>query len=80
MMLSNPARVMRAQLRVISLSDDCRYVPLKPISQGGIIVVRDVKPDEQETLVEAVKAHGPTSTDDDEPEPEAPEPFAWSET
>ncbi|KAK4879008.1 hypothetical protein RN001_007154 [Aquatica leii] len=74
--LSNPARILRQQLKVISLNDGSQYVPLKDVSIGGIIMVRNLKPGEEE-LVEPVAAFGPKG--DDEKEPEPPEPFEWSE-
>lgn len=78
--LSNPARVMRAQLRVLSLPEG-RYTALKPVAHGGILMVRDRRPNEEVELVEAVKAHGPNTAgeDDDLPEPEPPEPFEYTE-
>lgn len=74
--LNNPARVMRQQLKVMSVNDNSQYVPLKEVSIGGIVVVRNLKPGEEE-LVEPVAAFGPKG--DDEKEPEPPEPFEWSE-
>ncbi|XP_064393012.1 26S proteasome non-ATPase regulatory subunit 1-like isoform X2 [Halichondria panicea] len=40
-MLSNPARVLPQQLKVLSLEESSRYKPLKPMSVGGIIMLRD---------------------------------------
>ncbi|KAJ8976649.1 hypothetical protein NQ317_009112 [Molorchus minor] len=74
--LQNPARVMRQQLKVLSVNDNNQYVPLKEVSIGGIIMVRSLKPGEEE-LVEPVAAFGPKGEDEKEPEP--PEPFEWSE-
>ncbi|CAG9814225.1 unnamed protein product [Phaedon cochleariae] len=74
--LQNPARVMRQQLKVISINDSSQYVPMKDVSIGGIIMVRNLKPGEEE-LVEPVAAFGPKGEDEKEPEP--PEPFEWSE-
>merc|ERR1739845_327734 len=37
-LLSNPARVMKAQLKVVSLEDG-KYRPMKDISIGGIIML-----------------------------------------
>merc|ERR1712102_128832 len=37
-LLSNPARVMKAQLRVVSLEDG-KYRPMKDISIGGVIML-----------------------------------------
>jgi 26S proteasome regulatory subunit N2 len=51
--LNNPARVMRQQLKVVALNDNSQYVPLKDVSIGGIVMVRNLKPGEEE-LVEAV--------------------------
>ncbi|KAM3186512.1 hypothetical protein ACTXT7_004191 [Hymenolepis weldensis] len=58
-MLSNPARVLRAQQRVLSLPEDCRYYSIKPITQAGILLFHDRRPDEKEVLVEIVQPHGP---------------------
>ncbi|XP_060523239.1 26S proteasome non-ATPase regulatory subunit 1 [Cylas formicarius] len=74
--LQNPARVMRQQLKVIALNDNSQYVPSKEVSIGGIIMVRNLKPGEEE-LVEPVQAFGPKG--DEEKEPEPPEPFEWLE-
>lgn len=51
--LSNPARVLRQQLKVVTLNEGSNYVPMKEISIGGIILVRSLKPGEEE-LVEPV--------------------------
>lgn len=51
--LSNPARVLRQQLKVLTLNEGSTYVPMKDISIGGIIMVRNLKPGEEE-LVEPV--------------------------
>lgn len=77
--LSNPARVLRQQLKAISIVDGQSYVPLKDVTIGGIIVTqRNVKPgDIDEVLVEPIAACGPKN--DDAKEPEAPEPFEYIE-
>lgn len=51
--LSNPARVMRQQLKVITLNENSQYVALKDVSIGGIVMMRNLKPGDEE-LVEAV--------------------------
>merc|ERR1712083_988600 len=38
-LLSNPARVMKAQLRVVSLEEGSKYRPMKDISIGGVIML-----------------------------------------
>lgn len=76
--LQNPARVLRQQLKVISIVDGQSYVPLKEVSIGGIIVTqRNAKAVDTEELVEPIAACGPKG--DDAKEPEAPEPFEYIE-
>ncbi|KAJ8310275.1 hypothetical protein KUTeg_012140 [Tegillarca granosa] len=75
-MLENPARVMKAQLKVLSLPDG-RYTAVKDVINGGFIMLKDSKPEEKEEIVEAVAAGGPKIEEEEEPEP--PEPFEWTE-
>jgi len=77
--LHNPTRVIKPQLKVISLQKNARYVPLKDVGSGGIIMLRDTQADQPETLVETVKAGGPQVKEEDSSEPEPPEPFEWIE-
>lgn len=44
---------MRQQLKVSSINDNSQYVPMKDVAIGGIIMVRNLKPGEEE-LVEPV--------------------------
>uniref|UniRef100_A0A8C4RSB6 26S proteasome non-ATPase regulatory subunit 1 n=1 Tax=Erpetoichthys calabaricus TaxID=27687 RepID=A0A8C4RSB6_ERPCA len=74
-LLENPARVMPAQLKVLSMPETCRYQPFKPLHIGGIIIMKDTS-EEEEELVEPVAAHGP-KIEEEEQEPEAPEPFEY---
>ena len=76
-MLANPARVMKAQLRVIRIPEACRYTTLKDVTHGGILMMTDTKPEEKEDIIEPVVAGGPQIDEEDEPEP--PEPFEWTE-
>ncbi|KAG9508808.1 26S proteasome non-ATPase regulatory subunit 1, partial [Fragariocoptes setiger] len=76
-MLTNPARVLRQQLKVIQMPEGSRYVPIKDISIGGIILMKDTRPDEPEELVEPVIAHGSKAGEEKEPEP--PEPFEYND-
>ena len=39
------------------MSKTCRYQPLKDVSNGGIIILRDTQSDQPETLVETVKGN-----------------------
>jgi len=75
--LSNPARIMKPQLKVLQQVEGSSYVPLKDLTIGGIIMVRHVKPGAVEELVEPVAAFGPKPDEDKEPEP--PEPFEYTE-
>ncbi|KAI9023487.1 armadillo-type protein, partial [Phycomyces nitens] len=50
--LENMARVMPAQLKHISFKEDSRYVPVKKGIVGGIIMLVDKKPGEEEDLIE----------------------------
>jgi len=59
-------------------ADQTRYSPLKPLTAGGIILLRDAKPEDPEDLLEAVIAGGPKPEAED-PEPEPPAPFEFTE-
>lgn len=74
-LLENPARVMPAQLKVLTMPESCRYQPFKPLHTGGIIIMKDTS-EEEEELVEPVSAHGP-KIEEEEQEPEPPEPFEY---
>merc|ERR1719330_1815588 len=72
--LSNPARVMKAQLKVVSL-EDVKYQPIKDISIGGVIMLNRAKlgSDEKEEIVEPILVNkGGSSTESEEEEPAPP--------
>ncbi|KAI8983856.1 armadillo-type protein [Pilobolus umbonatus] len=50
--LENMARVVPAQLKHIAFKEDSRYVPVKQENVGGIIMLRDNKPSEEEDLIQ----------------------------
>ncbi|XP_073819102.1 regulatory particle non-ATPase 2 [Musca autumnalis] len=75
--LENPARVMRQQLKVLSVAENQSYVPLKDVTIGGIIVMQHTGNSKEQKLVEPVAAYGPKNDDVKEPEP--PEPFEYIE-
>ncbi|XP_030370099.1 26S proteasome non-ATPase regulatory subunit 1 [Scaptodrosophila lebanonensis] len=76
--LQNPARVLRQQLKALSVIGGQSYEPLKDVTIGGIIVFQHTgKSDEMQELVEPVAAFGPMA--DEEKEPEPPEAFEYSE-
>jgi len=86
--LINPARVIPGQLKVIELAEtstngECRrYIPIKNITNGGIIVARDSQPNKPEEIIQTVNQslNEETEANDDElKEPEAPEPFLFEE-
>merc|ERR1712115_373960 len=79
-MLSNPARVMKAQLKVISMEDG-KYRPMKDLTIGGVIMLdrsTDIGVDEKEEIVEPILVNrGGASSDDSEEEPAPPEHFEY---
>lgn len=75
--LHNPPRVLRQQLKVISVAEGSPYQPIKEVSIGGIIMMKCSSQTDQ-VLVEPVAAYGPKSNEDVK-EPEAPEPFEYVE-
>lgn len=75
--LENPARVVRAQERVIGPLPGSRYVPISAGRRAGIIVLKDTTPDEEEDLLAAVSLHAPDGSNADEEEPEPPAPFEF---
>jgi len=54
-----------------------RYAPLKDITVGGILMLKNARPAEEEEIIELVAAGGPQP--DEEAEPEPPEPFEYTE-
>jgi 26S proteasome regulatory subunit N2 len=74
--LNNPARIMRQQLKVISIAEGTPYVPMKEVTIGGIIMMQHTAQADQE-LVEPVAAYGPKN--EEVKEPDAPEPFEYTD-
>jgi len=79
-MLANPARVMKAQLKVVTL-EDARYRPMKDLSIGGIVMLnRTDKGDKDEEIVEPMEVNkASTGSEEEGDEPAPPEPFEWKE-
>lgn len=75
--LHNPPRVLRQQLKVVTVAEGSHYQPIKDVTIGGIIMTKYTSQNEQ-ILVEPVAAYGPKSNDDAK-EPDAPEPFEYIE-
>lgn len=75
--IQNPARVLRAQLKVISMAEGSHYTSIKDITIGGIVMMKHTSDEAEEVFVEPVAAYGPKS--EDVKEPEAPEPFEYIE-
>lgn len=79
-MISNPCRAIPPQLKVIKMPEESRYSPLKSLSYGGIIVLKNKNENDPEDILEPVAAGGPkTQVDDEGDEPEPPEPFEYIE-
>merc|ERR1712137_99947 len=78
--LNNPCRVLKGQAQHISFPKEIdgapvRYTPLLENRRVGFLLLNDQRPEEPEDLfLEDEKAK-----DDDEKEPEAPEPFEWTD-
>merc|ERR1712012_515775 len=80
-LLSNPARVMKQQLKVISM-EDVKYRPMKDVSIGGVILLDrpELGADEKEEIVEPILVNkGGSSTETEEEDPAPPEPFQYTE-
>ncbi|KAJ1373020.1 hypothetical protein KIN20_035346 [Parelaphostrongylus tenuis] len=58
--IENPARVVRLQLKTLSVMENSRYKPVKPITYGGIIMLLDMTPDQKAELVVQAVAGGTT--------------------
>ena len=71
----NPARTLRQQLKVMSTPIGSRYQPIKDLSSGGIVMLKDTQKSQAEELVQPVAAGGPKVEEENEPEP--PEPFEF---
>jgi len=67
--------MMVVQLRVMSMPAGSRYVPLKDVTVGGIMMLKNARPTDDEEIIELVAAGGPKP--DEEAEPEPPEPFEY---
>lgn len=74
---ANPARVIKPQMKVISLEDSV-YEPIKDIGIGGIIMMRNTT-GEACQIVEPVPVAKFSSNDSEGEEPEPPEPFTYVE-
>jgi len=61
----------------MSMPIGSKYIPLKDISVGGIVMLKNARPLETEDIIELVAAGGPKGEDEAEPEP--PEPFEWND-
>jgi len=69
--LKNPARVTPTQLPLITFDVDPRYLPI--VSDYGVVLLKDTKPDEKEELLDANQ----TVSNEYENEPSPPEPFTF---
>uniref|UniRef100_A0A7S0E0P0 26S proteasome regulatory subunit RPN2 C-terminal domain-containing protein n=1 Tax=Hanusia phi TaxID=3032 RepID=A0A7S0E0P0_9CRYP len=75
--LSNPARVLPAQRKYITMPSDCRYEPVSK-KLWGIVMLRDLKPDEKAEIVEvSIPATALPPKEEEEPPP--PEPFEYAD-
>jgi len=83
--LENSFRALPSQLKLLSMPSDAKYAPVKSIQSGGIVMVNNKKPEEEEELVERVDAEGPKTKDvkdgekDEAEEAVAPAAFEWDD-
>ena len=79
-LLENPARVLRAQERLLDSLPGSRYVPISAARRSGIVVLKDTTPDVEEDLLQATALNAPAdgpAADEEEPSP--PAPFEFTE-
>lgn len=83
--LENSFRALPSQLKLLSMPGDAKYAPVKSVQSGGIILVNNRNPEEEEVLVERVDAEGPKTKDlkdgekDEAEEAVAPAAFEWDD-
>merc|ERR1712087_181614 len=75
--LENPSRVLRNQERFVTLLPASRYVPIARGRTSGIIMLKDLQPDETEELLPESVLAVPSGTAADEEEPNPPAPFEF---
>ncbi|KRZ22008.1 26S proteasome non-ATPase regulatory subunit 1 [Trichinella pseudospiralis] len=73
--LNNPARVTKLQLKVMTMPENSNFIPIKPITHGGIIMMNEKSAEVAVDFVEEVKAN--VVRGDEEAEPTAPSPFDY---
>merc|ERR1712083_648671 len=78
-MLSNPARVMKAQLKAVHLQDK-KYEPVKDISIGGVVLLDNVSGEKEEIVAPMFVDKGGEKEEDEGAEPEPPQPSQWQRT
>ncbi|EGD82965.1 proteasome 26S subunit [Salpingoeca rosetta] len=80
-LLSNPTRVVKDQLPLISIPKECRYKPVSRI-HGPIVVLRDTTPGEEEELITIAAAGADdksgTGSGADSDEPSMPPAFDFN--
>lgn len=79
--IANPARVLDAQLKYMSIAHPSRYTPLQPLQ--GIVMLQDAlngKDEEVVELSELTKVDSTESTAGGEPEPREHAPFEFDIT
>lgn len=74
--IENPARVLRAQEKHISLLPNSRYEPVAQGRRAGIIVLKDTTPEVAEELLQITSSVLPGGNPDEE-EPSPPAPFEF---
>jgi len=73
---ANPSRVTLAQLKYLSFDADERYTPIRTENALGIVLLRNLKPEEDEEFVSTSNINSAPKQDEEE-EAKPPEPFEY---
>ena len=71
-MKMNPCRIVPAQENLVKFPSGSRYVPVKPGSVSGLLVLRDTRPTEPVALVTSMEVAKTEVEPEEEPAPPAP--------
>ena len=72
--LNNPSRVLPDQLHYLTFDKDLKYVPIKKDYEIGIMLLKNLKPNEEEVFVQLKNND---ILDDEKDEPKPPAEFEW---
>ncbi|OZJ04186.1 hypothetical protein BZG36_02160, partial [Bifiguratus adelaidae] len=73
--LENLQRVVPQQLKYITFKKDSRYMPIKQANVGGILLMKDTRPDEEQDLIVPSAHKSATSSSEGTSEEQEASPF-----